>query len=160
MKMSTNSRKPTIRWNLFGSFRWQYLISKLFPLFKGKAVLDYCNLVSIVQETLWFALRPKFTKQPTDRWNKCVGFCGFSNGHVFFQHSMATEKWPIFFRWHFQMHFCSENIWTAINISFNLVTNSPITNKSPLVQAMDWHRTDDKSLLEPTMTRFNAVYMT
>ena len=46
-----------------------------------------------------------------------------------------------------------------IQISLKLVPRSQIDNKPALRRVMDWHRTGDKPLPEPILTKFTDAYM-
>ena len=50
--------------------------------------------------------------------------------------------------------FWNENDRISIQISLEFVPRSPIDNKAKVVQIMAWHRTGDKPLTEPMLTRF------
>ena len=58
----------------------------------------------------------------------------------------------------FKCIFLYENDRITIQISLKLVPKSPINNKPALVQVMAWHRTGDKPLPEPMMTRLTDAY--
>ena len=55
--------------------------------------------------------------------------------------------------------FLYENDRIQIQISLKLISESPIYNKTALVQAMAWHWTGDKPLHEPKVTQFTDAYM-
>ena len=55
---------------------------------------------------------------------------------------------------HFKCIFMNEQFRIGIRISPMLVPKGPIDNKLALVQAMAWHRIDDKPLPEPMLTQF------
>ena len=59
----------------------------------------------------------------------------------------------------FNCIFFNENVWIPIQISLKYVPRSPIDNKPALVQVMAWHRTGNKPLSEPMLTRFTDAYM-
>ena len=59
----------------------------------------------------------------------------------------------------FKCIFLNENDRIPIHISLKFVSKGPINNKTVLVQVMAWHRTGDKPLPEPMMTRVTDAYM-
>ena len=59
----------------------------------------------------------------------------------------------------FNWIFLNENDRIPNQISLKYVPRSSIHNKPSLVQVMAWHRTGDKPLPEPMMTKFIEAYM-
>ena len=64
-----------------------------------------------------------------------------------------------FGRRHFQMPVLYENDRIPIRISLKFAPWRPIDNKAALVQVMAWHRTGDKPLSEPMLTRLTDAHM-
>ena len=59
----------------------------------------------------------------------------------------------------FKCTFLNENDRIPIRISLKFVPQSPFDNKQVLVQVMAWHRTGDKPLPAPMLTRLTDAYM-
>ena len=61
------------------------------------------------------------------------------------------KKWPPFYRWHFQLHFPTENLFIEIKISMKSILGVLINNKSALGYLLAWCQTGfgAKPLPEP-----------
>ena len=59
----------------------------------------------------------------------------------------------------FKFIFLNEKIRICNKILLNFVFKGPINNMPALVQIMAWHRTGDKPLSEPMMSKFIDAYI-
>ena len=59
----------------------------------------------------------------------------------------------------FKHIFFNENVKISIQISLKFAPNSPIDNKSAVVQVMAWRWTGNKPLPEQMLTQFIDAYM-
>ena len=89
-----------------------------------------------------------------------IGYCHErSQTWMVLKHIEAETKWPLFRRWHFQVHFLEWNVSIPIKISLKFVPKGSINNIPALVQIMAWRRIGDKPLFEPMTVQITDAYM-